>query len=181
MGVCEAGIVKIVLHICCGVCAAGVVDTVINEGHQVFGFFSNSNIHPEDEYRRRLETARSVTERMKITLNEDVYDPEEWYAGTKSLAQEPEGGERCTLCFGLRLKRTHQHMLDLGADAYTTTLTVSPRKRADVVNRIGLEISGDRFLARDFKKREGFKRAIERAKAWEIYRQDYCGCSYSRQ
>ena len=176
---CKEAIVKVVLHICCGVCAAGVVETLLSEGHEVCGLFCNPNIHPVEEYQRRLEAARTVAEKMRFRLDESPYVPEEWLREAASLAEQPEGGSRCEVCFRFRLERTHLHMLDLGADAFTTTLTVSPHKRATVINRVGGEIGGDRFLARDFKKRDGFKRATALAREWGIYQQDYCGCVYS--
>jgi predicted adenine nucleotide alpha hydrolase (AANH) superfamily ATPase len=175
----EGPTVKIVLHVCCGVCAAGVVETLLSEGHEVCGLFCNPNIYPVEEYQRRLEAARTVAERMSFRLDESPYVPEEWLKEAASLAEEPEGGARCEVCFRFRLGRTHLHMLDSGADAFTTTLTVSPHKRATVVNRVGGGIGGDRFLARDFKKRDGFKRATALAKEWGIYQQSYCGCLYS--
>ena len=104
---------------------------------------------------------------------------DEWLQETKSLADEPEGGRRCEVCFRLRLARTHAFMKENGWDVFTTTLTMSPRKKADAVNRVGVEIGGDSFLARDFKKKEGFKRTMELAKKWALYHQDYCGCIYS--
>ncbi len=170
---------KIVLHICCGVCAAGVVERLTSEGHQVLGLFYNPNIHPLEEYQRRLEVAHKVAEEFDFPLAVGPYTPEEWLRETSSLANEPEGGKRCEVCFRMRLKKTCLHMQEHGWDTFTTTLTISPRKSADVVNRIGREIGGDRFLARDFKKKEGFKRATELAKKWGLYRQNYCGCVYS--
>ena len=173
------GAVKVVLHVCCGVCAAGVAERLIAEGHEVSGFFYNPNIHPPDEFQRRLEVARRVAREFGFALEVPPYRPEEWRQEASSLADEPEGGRRCEVCFRLRLAETYRHMLDRGADAFTTTLTVSPRKPAGVVNRIGREIGGDSFLARDFKKKAGFQRTIELARRWELYRQDYCGCIYS--
>lgn len=170
---------KIVLHICCGVCAAGVVERLALEGHQVLGLFYNPNIHPQQEYNRRLEVARKVAEELDFPLEVLPYVPEEWFKETDSLENEPEGGRRCEVCFRLRLKQTCLYMEDCGWDAFTTTLTVSPRKSAEVINRVGWEVGGEKFLARDFKKKEGFKRATELAKKWTLYRQDYCGCIYS--
>jgi predicted adenine nucleotide alpha hydrolase (AANH) superfamily ATPase len=95
------------------------------------------------------------------------------------LEYEPEGGKRCQVCFRFRLEKAYDYMVDCGADAFTTTLTISPRKSAQMINRIGWEIGGEKFLVRDFKKKEGFKRAVELARRWELYRQDYCGCMYS--
>jgi len=170
---------KIVLHICCGVCAAGVVERLTQEGHLVLGFFYNPNIHPLEEYDRRLEVAHRVAGELNFSLIEAPYVPDEWLKETEPLADEPEGGRRCEVCFRLRLKETHSFTEERGWDAFTTTLTISPRKKADVVNRVGVEIGGDRFLARDFKKKEGFKRTMELAKKWALYHQDYCGCIYS--
>jgi len=170
---------KIVLHICCGVCAAGVVERLTSEGHQVLGLFYNPNIHPLEEYQRRLEAAREVARRLDFPLEIGPYTTEEWFQETTSLEKEPEGGKRCEVCFRLRLKKAYLHMENQGGDAFTTTLTVSPHKSARVVNRIGREIGGESFLERDFKKQDGFKRAIELAKKWSLYRQNYCGCVYS--
>lgn len=170
---------KILLHICCGVCAAGVVERLILEGHQVHGLFYNPNIHPRQEYDRRLEVARKVAKELDFPLEVPLYITEEWFNETVSLENEPEGGRRCEACFRLRLKRAYLYMKDCGADAFTTTLTISPHKSADMINRVGQEIGGERFLARDFKKKAGFKRTIELAKKWALYRQDYCGCIYS--
>jgi predicted adenine nucleotide alpha hydrolase (AANH) superfamily ATPase len=171
--------VKIVLHICCGVCAAGVVDRLTREGHQVLGFFYNPNIHPPEEYERRLAVARRVAEEFVFPLEVAPYTPEEWFVATRSLEDEPEGGKRCAVCFRLRLNRTCDFLGSSGADAFTTTLTISPRKSAALVNKIGQEIGREKFLARDFKKQAGFQRAMELAKQWELYRQNYCGCIYS--
>jgi predicted adenine nucleotide alpha hydrolase (AANH) superfamily ATPase len=170
---------KILLHICCGVCAAGVVERLTLEGHQVHGLFYNPNIHPRQEYDRRLEVARKVARELDFPLEVPLYITEEWFEETVSLEDEPEGGRRCEVCFRLRLKKTYLYMTDCGADAFTTTLTISPHKSADMINRVGQEIGGERFLARDFKKKAGFKRAVELAKKWALYRQDYCGCIYS--
>jgi predicted adenine nucleotide alpha hydrolase (AANH) superfamily ATPase len=171
--------VKVVLHICCGVCAAGAVEALVREGHQVVGFFYNPNIHPAEEYQRRLETARRVAQELHFPLEVPAYEPEEWLKQTSSLRDEPENGKRCQVCYRLRLEKTYDYMVDCGADTFTTTLTISPRKSAKIINTIGQEIGSDKFLMRDFKKQEGFKRAVELAKLWQLYRQDYCGCIYS--
>ena len=170
---------RVVLHICCGVCAGGVVERLTSEGHQVTGFFHNPNIHPLEEYNRRLEVARRVAKELDFPLVTTRYAPEEWLKETSALAGEPEGGKRCEVCFRLRLKESHRYMEENGADAFTTTLTISPQKSSEVVNRVGGEVGGDKFLARDFKEKEGFQRATELAKKWGLYRQNYCGCTYS--
>jgi len=170
---------KVVLHVCCGVCAGGVVERLTSEGHQVRGFFYNPNIYPLEEYERRLEAASRAARELDFPLEVGDYTTEEWFAATSSLENEPEGGKRCEVCFRLRLKQTHLYLQDCGWDAFTTTLTVGPRKSAVLVNRVGQEIGGEKFLARDFKKKAGFQRATELAKQWKIHRQDYCGCIYS--
>ena len=170
---------KIVLHICCGVCAAGVVKTLTEEGHQVIGFFYNPNIHPADEYHKRLETVHKVAQELNFPLEIAPYTPEEWLKETEHLKHEPEGGKRCQVCFRIRLQKAYSCLKECGADAFTTTLTISPHKSAVVVNQTGLKIGGDKFLVRDFKKKEGFKKTIQIAREWQLYQQNYCGCLYS--
>lgn len=170
---------KVVLHICCGVCAAGAAEALAGEGHQVIGFFYNPNIHPEEEYQKRLDVASEVAKQLSFPLEVGPYTPGEWFNLTSSLKNEPEGGRRCQVCYRMRLEKTYGYMVACGADAFTTTLTISPYKSAQAINKIGQKIGGEKFLVRDFKKKDGFKRAMQLAKKWELYRQDYCGCIYS--
>jgi len=170
---------KVLLHICCGVCAAGVAERLISEEHEVVGLFYNPNIHPAEEYARRLEVAKRVAAEFSFPLLVPTYEPDEWFRDAGPLAAEPEGGKRCEVCFRLRLQKAYDYMIEQRADAFTTTLTIGPQKSADTINRIGREIGGEQFLVRDFKKKAGFQRAIELAKQWQLYRQDYCGCVYS--
>lgn len=170
---------KVLLHICCGVCAAGVVERLTGEGREVLGLFYNPNIHPLEEYERRLQAVWRVAMELNFPLVVPEYRPAEWFQEAGSLENEPEGGKRCAVCFRLRLKRACLYMKELGWDAFTTTLTVSPQKSAKVVNEVGLEIGGDNFLVRDFKKKAGFQRSSELARKWSLYHQNYCGCLYS--
>ena len=170
---------KIALHICCGVCAAGVAERLVAEGHQVHGFFYNPNIQPVVEYERRREVAEEVARRLGFTLTVGPYTPDEWLVATQTLADEPEGGRRCAVCFWLRLAATYNFMQDINYEAFATTLTVSPHKDAALVNRLGEEIGGPSFLPRDFKKQDGFTRTMALAREWGLYRQSYCGCIYS--
>jgi predicted adenine nucleotide alpha hydrolase (AANH) superfamily ATPase len=170
---------KVVLHICCGVCAAGAADVLLREGHRVTGYFYNPNIYPEEEYRLRLEAAQRTAEKLKFELVAGPYDVERWNAATTALSDEPEGGSRCSICYRMRMEKTYGFMLETGSEAFTSTLTISPHKPAAEINRIGMEIGGDKYLARDFKKKDGFKRSMEMARSWELYRQNYCGCIYS--
>jgi predicted adenine nucleotide alpha hydrolase (AANH) superfamily ATPase len=170
---------KILLHICCGVCAAGAAKTLIDEGHEVIGYYYNPNIHPQEEYRRRMEAVQKVADSLNFKLVEERYQPVDWFNATRNLSNEPEGGKRCPVCFEVRLKQTFAALNDYGADAFTTTLTIGPQKSALIINKIGSDIGGDKFLARDFKKKDGFKNAMIMAKQWQLYRQNYCGCTYS--
>lgn len=170
---------KVVLHICCGVCAAGAADALLKEGHQVAGYFYNPNIYPEEEYRLRLEAARHCAERLGFDLVEGLYDPGNWISAVAAFKDEPEGGARCSVCYRIRLEKTFSFMRETGADAFTSTLTISPHKPAIEINRLGTQVGGTSFLSRDFKKKDGFNKATRLAKSWEIYRQNYCGCVYS--
>ena len=170
---------KVALHICCGVCAAGAAERLAAEGHSVYGFFYNPNIHPQEEYERRLAAAKQVASELSFALETGSYELQDWFAEVKGLESEPEGGKRCEVCFRHRLKQTYLYMQKSGLDAFTTTLTIGPRKSAAVINQVGQEIGGDKFLVRDFKKKAGFQRASALAKEWAIHRQHYCGCVYS--
>lgn len=172
-------VMKVVLHICCGVCASSVAERLMSEGHEVIGFFCNPNIHPVNEYKRRLESADKVARLLRFPLVEDPCDPEEWLLQARPFESEPEGGKRCELCFHFRLERTYRYLVESGWNVFTTTLTCSPHKSAEVVNRVGQDIGGDKFLMMDFKKANGFNRSIQMAKQWKLYRQKYCGCTYS--
>jgi predicted adenine nucleotide alpha hydrolase (AANH) superfamily ATPase len=171
--------VKIVLHICCGVCAAGAAQELISEGHTVTGYYFNPNIYPEEEYKARLEAAQKIADELGFEFKTGEYAPKYWTAETMALAAEPEGRKRCEICYRIRLQAAHEFMKETGADAFASTLTIGPSKSAEKINRIGFEIGGETFLARDFKKKDGFKKANELSKKLGIYRQNYCGCIYS--
>ena len=170
---------KVLLHVCCGVCAGSVAERLLKEGHVVTGYFYNPNIHPSEEYEKRLEVANAVARWLGISMLAGEYQPESWLKATAGLESEPENGRRCEVCYRVRLQQTQRFALEQGFDVFTTTLTVSPHKPAAVVNRVGVEIGGNKFLVRDFKKQDGFKRANEIARQLGIYRQHYCGCLYS--
>lgn len=169
----------VLLHICCGVCSSSVVERLRQEGFKVTGFFYNPNIHPEEEYKRRLEATRQVSQILDFPLIEGAYDKENWFEATKGLKDEPEGGKRCEICFKMRLEQTYKKSCQIDADCFTTTLSVSPHKNVLMINKIGKELDKKRFLDYDFKKRDGFKLAAKFSKKHNLYRQDYCGCVYS--
>jgi predicted adenine nucleotide alpha hydrolase (AANH) superfamily ATPase len=170
---------KVVLHICCGVCAAGAAHVLLAEGHEVTGYYYNPNISPSDEYYRRLDAASKAAARLGFQLVEGPYNAAEWSRIAAPLASEPEGGKRCQACYRIRLQQTYLYTLGSNTDAFTSTLTISPHKSALIINQIGQETGRDKFLPRDFKKKEGFKKATQMARDWGLYRQNYCGCEYS--
>jgi predicted adenine nucleotide alpha hydrolase (AANH) superfamily ATPase len=170
---------NVLLHICCGVCAGSVIERLLSESHGVTGYFFNPNIYPAPEYVARLEVARRVCDWLRAPLVAGEYRPDRWQKAVSGLEKEPEGGRRCEVCYRVRLTEAHRFALANGFDVFTSTLTVSPHKPASVVNRVGQEVGGAMFLARDFKKQDGFKRANQIARELDIYRQHYCGCIYS--
>jgi len=170
---------KVLLHICCAVCAASCVERLRAEGHQVSGFFYNPNVQPPEEYLNRLAAAESLAGYEKFPLLVGEYDPDEWFSQVQDLKDQPEGGERCSKCFSIRLSETARLAREKGFDAFTTTLTISSHKDSEVINDIGRGIAGDLFLRWDFKKNNGSKRANELAQKYDLYRQNYCGCVYS--
>jgi predicted adenine nucleotide alpha hydrolase (AANH) superfamily ATPase len=174
---------KILVHICCAPDAAYVIG-LLREGHEVTGFFSNSNIQPADEYGLRLEEARKVAGVLGVPLIEDEYDPSRWLEVTRKFKDEPEKGRRCDVCYAFRLARTARAAADRSFDRFTTIMSLSPWKKAAVLNRIGRMLGrryGVEFLESDFKKKDGFRKSVALSKELHLYRQDYCGCLYSRR
>lgn len=172
---------KVLLHICCAGCATASVSRLKEQGYYIKGFFYNPNIHPEDEYIRRRQDLEKISDKYSIDIEEGAYDTQNWFNSVKGFESEPEGGKRCGICFRLRLYRTYKKMLDGDYDFFSTTLTISPHKNSKLINRLGREIGGDRFLERDFKKKDGFKQSVLVSRKLGLYRQNYCGCVYSRR
>jgi len=174
---------KLLVHVCCAPDAAYVIGLLL-EKYDVSGFFSNSNIQPAEEYERRLEEARKVAGILGVRLIEDVYDPALWTRVTYKFRNEPEKGKRCDVCYAFRLERTARTASGLGFDGFTTIMSLSPWKKAAALNRIG-KMLGRRhrveFLEADFKKKDGFRKSVTLSKDLSLYRQDYCGCVYSRR
>ncbi len=173
---------RILVHVCCAPDALYVLGLLRAE-YEVEGYFSNSNIHPEEEFRLRLEEARKVSRHLALPLREDSYDPERWFAVTRKFKDDPEKGRRCDLCYALRLGRTAEEAAREGFDLFSTVMTLSPWKKAGVLNRMGRQFGtrfGIGFLEADFKKKDGFRKSLELGRALGLYRQNYCGCLYSR-
>ena len=150
-------------------------------------YYYNPNISIKEEYEYRLSEEKrfiSLKEFSRpVALTESEYRPEDFFAAVKGLEREPEGGLRCRACFRLRLEATAKKARELGFDCFTTTLTISPLKDAALLNELGAQ-AGEKYgvpwLCSDFKKREGYKRSIELSREFDLYRQNYCGCVFSR-
>jgi len=175
----EAGSARtLLLHVCCGPCATHAIDWLRRE-YVVTLFFSNSNIWPPSEYALRLEQARKLALACGTPLIEDDYDHEAWRAFIHGLEDEPERGRRCARCFEFNLIRTARVAAARGCDCFTTTLTTSPHKDARTIFSIGHRLGP--FLAVDLKKQNGFLHSLALSRDYGLYRQDYCGCEWSRR
>lgn len=173
---------KLLLHSCCGPCSTHVIDVLKND-YDLTIFYSNSNIFPIEEYKKRLQEQERYAKIMGIEVIEDEYDEEKYLEFVKGLEDEKEGGKRCKACFEFRLSRAADYAKNNGYDLFSTTLTVSPHKNSAVINEVGQKISkekGIEFLAESFKKQDGYKKSVEIAKKYNLYRQNYCGCRFSR-
>lgn len=178
------------LHSCCAPCSSYVLE-YLSVYFRITVFYYNPNISFAEEYRHRLAEQKHLIDclnreggRYPIQVMEGDYVPERFFAMAKGLEECPEGGERCEGCFRLRLEETARQAAAAGADYFTTTLTISPLKNAPLLNRIGEEMAatyGVPWLPSDFKKRNGYKRSVELSAEYALYRQDYCGCVYSKR
>lgn len=177
----------LLLHACCAPCSSHCLE-YLSKYFRITVFYYNPNISPKEEYTLRIEEIKRFVQEFKseneITLIEGKYEPERFFQVVKGLEQEPEGGKRCEQCFKLRLSEAAKLAKELNADYYTTTLSISPLKNAELLNKIGKE-EGDAIgithLPSDFKKKGGHARSIELSKEYNLYRQNFCGCVYSLQ
>ena len=177
----------ILLHCCCAPCSSYCME-YLNQYSRITAFYYNPNITDKDEYSHRVSELKRLIEEMpmenKAGFLEGEYEPEAFYNIAKGLETEPERGKRCILCYELRLRRTAKEAAKTGAEYFTTTLTISPLKDAQVLNRLGMRLAdeyGVKYLPSDFKKNGGYLRSIELSQEYGLYRQNYCGCEYSRR
>jgi len=177
---------RLLIHSCCAPCSSYVLER-LTPVFDIAVYFYNPNIAPEAEFLRRVDEQRRLIAEMphagRIELIQGTYDAEAFYELARGLESVPEGGERCTRCFRLRLSRAAREAAERGFDYFTTTLTISPLKDAQRLNAIGAELSaqtGVPWLYSDFKKKNGYKRSCELSAQYDLYRQDYCGCVYSK-
>ncbi len=190
---------KLLLHTCCAPCSAGVFEQLEND-FQVSAFFYNPNIYPVEEQLKREQESRIFCDELDINffeldsylrendnlsnLNKNIYivETNKWFEKTKGYELEPEGGQRCLICYTIRLEKIAACAKDLGFDFFATTLTISPYKKAEIINPIGLDLAKKyniKFYEADFKKKGGFQKSLEISKKHNLYRQNYCGCKFS--
>ncbi|MBQ4259975.1 MAG: epoxyqueuosine reductase QueH [Lachnospiraceae bacterium] len=177
------------LHSCCAPCSSYVLEYLC-QYFRITVFYYNPNISYEEEYQKRVEEQKRLIDAYNregrgypISVVEGEYKPQTFFEMAKGLEQCPEGGERCFKCYEMRLRETARLGKKGGYDYFTTTLTISPLKNAAKLNEIGMALGEEydvAWLPSDFKKKEGYKRSIELSKEYDLYRQDYCGCVYSK-
>ena len=177
----------LLLHSCCAPCSSYVLE-YLSRYFYITVFYYNPNIYPPEEYDTRVKEQKRLVSQMPVSLPvqvaEGAYEPELFFETVRGMEQLPEGGERCFRCYELRMRKAAEYAADHGFDYFTTTLTISPLKNAGKLNEIGLKLAeetGVPYLVSDFKKKNGYKRSIELSAKYELYRQNYCGCVYSRR
>lgn len=184
----RAGITPtLLLHACCAPCSSYCLE-YLSQYFSITVFFYNPNVYPEEEYSVRADEIRRLIAESEyknpVSLIEGDSDPKEFYGTVKGMENEKEGGIRCFSCYELRLSKTAEKAKEMGFDYFTTTLSISPLKNAEKINEIGEKIAeetGVRHLPSDFKKKNGYKRSIELSREHNLYRQNYCGCVYSKK
>lgn len=176
----------LLLHSCCAPCSSYVLE-YLSRYFKITIFYYNPNISPIEEYLKRKEEQKRLISEMPcsypVSIIDCDYDNSLYEEKIKGLENEPERGRRCSVCFRLRFEKTALKAKELGFDYFGTTLTVSPYKNANLLNTIGLALEKTyqvSFLVSDFKKKNGYKRSIELSREYHLYRQDYCGCKYSK-
>lgn len=182
----ENKVPSLLLHSCCAPCSSYVLEYLTNY-FEITIFYYNPNIYPQEEYSRRVQEQKNLIRALKtkypIKFVEGNYDSSRFYDAVKGFEDEKEGGERCSRCFELRLNEAAMLAKEHNFDYFTTTLSISPHKNAQLLNEIGEMIAekyGIKYLNSDFKKKNGYKRSIELSKEYGLYRQDYCGCVFSK-
>lgn len=176
----------LLLHSCCAPCSSYVLEYLSNYFHITI-FYYNPNISSIEEYERRVEEQKRLIQELPvknpISFILGNYEPKRFYEMAKGMENLPEGGERCVNCYEMRLKETALLAKEDGYDYFTTTLSISPHKNAAKLNEIGEQLANElniSYLCSDFKKKNGYKRSTELSKEFKLYRQDYCGCIFSK-
>lgn len=182
----EGRVPSLLLHSCCAPCSSYVLE-YLSKYFYITVLYYNPNIYPQTEYDKRVEEQQRLIEAMntehEVKFIAGRYNPDEFFQIAKGYERLPEGGERCFRCYRLRLEETARIAKEQQFDYFTTTLTISPLKKATKLNETGLELEesyGTIYLTSDFKKKNGYKRSIELSHEYGLYRQNYCGCVYSK-
>ncbi len=173
---------KLLVHTCCAPCATYSIEKLQQDNHDVTVFFYNPNIQPLEEYKQRRDELIIFAKKMNYSLIIKDESSEHWMERVKGFENEPEGGLRCAECFKIRLEETAKYATDNGFEGFTTVLTISPHKNSKIINEIGKELEKKHkviFLEENFKKNDGFKKSVELSRQHKMYRQTYCGCTYS--
>ena len=179
---------KLLLHSCCAPCSSYCLEYLLPY-FDITLYYYNPNITEKAEYTHRVDEVKRLTEVLyrdcgyKAAVSEGEYEPERFLEAVRGYEDQPEGGLRCMKCFRLRLSKAAEYAAKNGFDLFSTTLTISPLKNAAALNAIGCEqaeIFGVEFMPSDFKKKNGYKRSIELSRKYGLYRQDYCGCAFSK-
>lgn len=177
---------KLFLHSCCAPCSSYVIE-YLSQYFDIVVFYYNPNITEQTEYKKRVKEQQrlisSMPHKHKVEFLEGAYEPDLFFSMARGLEKCREGEERCFGCYELRLRKTAIEAKMRGFDYFTTTLTISPLKKAEIINEIGMRLEkvyDISFLPSDFKKRNGYLRSIDLSKEYNLYRQDYCGCCYSK-
>ncbi len=178
---------RLLMHSCCAPCSSYCL-SYLSEYFSITVLYYNPNISPEDEYYKRIkEQARLVDVlpvKNKISFAEGEYEPLEFFKMAEGMEDMPEGGARCFKCYEMRQRKAAEYALAHGFDYFTTTLSVSPHKNAQVLNETGLRLEkeyGVKYLVSDFKKKGGYQKSIQYSREYNLYRQDYCGCIFSKK
>ena len=177
----------LLLHSCCAPCSSYVLE-YLSQYFKITIFYYNPNISPKEEYKKRVEEQKRLISQLPtknpVSFIEGEYIPQDFYNMAKGMEDLKEGGERCFKCYRLRLEKTAKLAKSKGFDYFTTTLSISPYKNAPKLNEIAEELSeiySVKNLPADFKKKEGYKRSIQLSSEYDLYRQNYCGCVYSKR
>ena len=183
----EGVVPSLLLHSCCAPCSSYCLQ-YLSEYFSITLLYYNPNIYPEEEYFKRVEEQKRLIEEMDfknpVSFIEGSFDPKEFYNAVKGLENIKEGGERCFRCYELRLREAAEYAKKGDFDYFTTTLSISPLKNAQKINEIGEKLAveyGVKHLPSDFKKKEGYKKSTLLSKEYGLYRQDYCGCIFSKK
>ena len=174
---------SILLHSCCGPCSSSVIER-LKEYFNITIFYYNPNIEPIEEYEKRKSEQLRLLNELNIPYLDIDYLNEEYHEKVIGYENEKENGARCPICYRLRMEKTAKVAKENNYDYFGTTLTVSPHKPSKIINEIGLDLQKEfdiSYLVSDFKKEDGYKRSIELSKEYGLYRQDYCGCLYSKR